>query len=705
MANARLYKRRRIEKESIPRADIQPPYYHRLRSYDRDQVQEIWEDSIELDLNIIDPYYAESNDEYQHRIMTAVSTIRRVKRKKSVSNYSIVRDAFRCAPYHEQKVLEHIYRFESRMQRVEHSVCRKCKQCSLNLSTTKRSSICVTCRSAQTKDSYTVENSMLPIWFDDAGIPQYHVPMELKELTIAEVLLIQRVAPLVPIYHVRNGTMGIRGHVCSFLQDINGVASRLPNLPSSVTAVKMVRTYKGADGAIETRCYMVNRRRVMKALYWLVRYHRDYRQAYENGDLVIDFDNLNWMGDEEEAQLPTVANMTHECNTPSEAEGDVNYGVSREQVHSPEQEFGCDNESSGVACPANTSLTSEAQDAVIRALREAASNNPNISVLDWPQMSTEAISEYSDTTRIFVNAFPHLFPGGIADINEQDRKTDVSISNWAKHLLLYDDGRFAKDPIWPFFAYNYSARKRNTQMGAYFVNNHISDPPRSIEQLQQDLRDGNFSFVNKIMFYSKRTRGTDAYWRYKRAEMYNWIHYHIAARHGAPNIFLTLSCAEYFWPDMIRLLEERIWIAEGRNNDNAGRRCYSNGTAINLSEDKKARNKAVNDYAIVVQEFFILRLEDWLNTVGRNVLHIKYYIGRLEFAKGRGQIHCHLIAILDQSMMTDLQRQLRQWHMSSNDEAKIVGEWARENFGLSATFNDRERRTDGNTRLVNMSYI
>ena len=66
---------------------------------------------------------------------------------------------------------------------------------------------------------------------------------------------------------------------------------------------------------------------------------------------------------------------------------------------------------------------------------------------------------------------------------------------------------------------------------------------------------------------------------------------------------MTLSCAEYFWPDMIHLLEERIWIAHGRNVDHAGIKVHRDGSPIDLCNDRKACIKAVNDYSIVVQEF------------------------------------------------------------------------------------------------------
>ena len=73
-----------------------------------------------------------------------------------------------------------------------------------------------------------------------------------------------------------------------------------------------------------------------------------------------------------------------------------------------------------------------------------------------------------------MNAFPHLFPGGIADAREMDRKVDVKVSKWAKHMLCYSDGRFARDHVWCFFAYNYSLRQRNQESGSHFVDSHIT---------------------------------------------------------------------------------------------------------------------------------------------------------------------------------------------------------------------------------------
>ena len=122
---------------------------------------------------------------------------------------------------------------------------------------------------------------------------------------------------------------------------------------------------------------------------------------------------------------------------------------------------------------------------------------------------------------------------------------------------------------------------------------------------------------------------------------------------------------------------------------------YQNGKKIDLDADKVARNKAVNDYSIVVQEFFVKRTEDWLNTVGKKVLGIEHYWVRFEFAKGRGQIHAHLLAILRKDIMSKLQRRLKNKNNNTPQyEAQVIAEWAEEQFGMTANMPSSGERSD-----------
>ena len=97
---------------------------------------------------------------------------------------------------------------------------------------------------------------MLPIWFDEDGTPMFHVPEELRVLREGEKLLIQMVSPYVPFVHIKNGTLGMKGHVCSFPQRVQDVCTTLPRLPTEATFVKMVRHFKGSDGEFVSRRFV-----------------------------------------------------------------------------------------------------------------------------------------------------------------------------------------------------------------------------------------------------------------------------------------------------------------------------------------------------------------------------------------------------------------------------------------------------------------
>ena len=97
------------------------------------------------------------------------------------------------------------------------------------------------------------------------------------------------------------------------------------------------------------------------------------------------------------------------------------------------------------------------------------------------------------------------------------------------------------------------------------------------------------------------------------------------------------------------------------------------------SDDKKAKIKAVNDHALLVQEYFQRRVESFLNGEGKKMFGIKHYWVRYEFAKGRGQIHAHLLAITDDAFQSCL-------HDGENEQERLVRveKWAQTKFGLTA---------------------
>jgi hypothetical protein len=100
------------------------------------------------------------------------------------------------------------------------------------------------------------------------------------------------------------------------------------------------------------------------------------------------------------------------------------------------------------------------------------------------------------------------------------------------------------------------------------------------------------------------------------------------------SLFLTLSCAEYHWKDIERLLNKRRSIA---------------GELPLTMDIITEKVKAVNDYAIVIQEYFQARVTDFLENYAKKVFGIEHYFARFEFAKSMRQIHVHILAVLAKS--------------------------------------------------------
>ena len=100
----------------------------------------------------------------------------------------------------------------------------------------------------------------LPIWCDKNGKVQYHLPKQLSCLREGEKLLIQQVAAYVPLLHLKDGQIGSRGHVCSFVQDLSSICTVLPRLPNDVQFVKVVKKYLQEGGEISSKMFVIRKK-------------------------------------------------------------------------------------------------------------------------------------------------------------------------------------------------------------------------------------------------------------------------------------------------------------------------------------------------------------------------------------------------------------------------------------------------------------
>jgi hypothetical protein len=253
--------------------------------------------------------------------------------------------------------------------------------------------------------------------------------------------------------------------------------------------VKTVQTEIGSNGGTTEKTFRVRKTQVIEALMWLKTHNPLYF------DIIIDYDNLDWI-DGEEGDLERTLRTTEEPiftrvdQTPENAD----LGPAPGQAFGPEE--GTDNiQYYGYIEQGGSSEVSPEDKHITACLQDALESSPSKKEIgiDFPQIGVEPVNEYGDK-RIFALAFPWLFPGGIGDVKD----FPGHMSTWGRNLLLFRDGRFAKDKIFSFFAMNYISRHRNASSGRWFVSDFNKNCPETLEELQKEIAIGNTSFVSQI---------------------------------------------------------------------------------------------------------------------------------------------------------------------------------------------------------------
>jgi hypothetical protein len=516
--------------------------------------------------------------------------------------------------------------FERKNASIKYCLCQCCRTVQLDNEIKGPQKRCQKCRRNKYTFESLLEKRALPIWRKKGKI-MFHVPGVLSSLSIAEKALIQRLSPFISLTHMSRGIMGMTGHTCVFEQDINGFIDTLPRRIDDITFLNVIKKIKREIGGNLTydQILRVNKMKVFRALVFLKEHSTEYK------NINIDMNNLSWMKGETDVLDKYISDSVTDNENMNVNEAFDDIGPCPTQANDPNNtgeenigHFGCVNEK-GTPHLSN-------KDRIINNTLQNQLKGKKSCILNWPSVSDTPVNEYSDT-RIFAMAFPWLFPGGEGDI--KDYPGDMA--EWGKNMLFYEDGRFDNDEYFSFFAMNYIIRHRNNKSSGFFVKAFSKGCPRSLQELQQQIRNGNMSFINSLTYYNKRVKGSSSYWRAKRSELYTWINYHVEKGNGVPMFFITLSCAEYYWYDIIRLLKQRIELA-GKDSS----QCYVGS---------KQMSTIIKQYTSVIQEYFQQRVVTWLDTVGKQIFGIKHYWVRYEFAPGRGQIHAHLLAISkDQSI-------------------------------------------------------
>ncbi|KAE8740744.1 hypothetical protein FOCC_FOCC013730 [Frankliniella occidentalis] len=335
------------------------------------------------------------------------------------------------------------------------------------------------------------------------------VPLELQGLTFIEEQLIARVHPVLSVYKLKGCQYGYKGNVINFFQDVQGFATQLPHRIEDISSIITV-TFKNHRG--DSCDFQVRAKKVRDALVWL-KANNEFYSCIEISDANLD-------------DLPEDGNVYDQvssyCADSDNNANDSDTESEEELIEDRSTEF---IQSSGVP------------------LIPVSNQNQQVNAaLNWPEMNVEPVSEF--VPGFIMSAFPCLFPYGNCDLNEA-REKKVKMHEYFKHLLLYEDGRFAKHQTFRFFCFNMWMRHTALRNGNVFVEKDSDLIKMTVKQLKIHLNT-NQSARNKLMFMGSNLRGSKAYWKSRCGELKDMVE-----QLGLPTIILTMSAADLYWPDLL----------------------------------------------------------------------------------------------------------------------------------------------------------
>ena len=416
--------------------------------------------------------------------------------------------------------------------------------------------------------------------------------IQLQGLTQVEEMLISAIMPIMSLYRLPLGQYGYSGHVINLPQDVLSFAHTLPRLPAELDVI-IVRK----EGAAEShRDFRVRRSVVLAALQWLKTNNKYYHS------ITIDHQAV--------AQLPEDGDVTSlhavTVDTADEAEEDQ-----------PTQDGGdpYDSHLDRSVVPIVATRRTEEEN-IRQSLQERQSQGPSTTppVVQWPPVGGTPINEFN-TEGYMSCAFPSLFPTGAADF-VAPRQHTITVGNYFKHLMMYEDGRFARHPRFRYFALNTEMRWRALQTGRIYVRQHPHDAHLTVDELRDMVGHGGEAFSNRVLHYASSLRGTRQYWFKQRSRLIAMVD-----TVGLPTVFFTHSAADLQWPELARLI------------------CPEEPDSSSSRRESLNQNPAIADW------FFYQRIQKFVEAFYVGVLGATDYWMRFEW-QHRGSPHVHGLAWL-----------------------------------------------------------
>jgi ATP-dependent DNA helicase PIF1 len=429
---------------------------------------------------------------------------------------------------------------------------------------------------------------------------------DLPELSQVEEMLIARVHCFIEVRQVRGVQYKYRGHICNFLCNTPKVYDQLALKVSDLDIIIIRPENYRQDQRLNRQFhkdYRVCRSAVKQWLLYLRGNHPAYKDividdptistlpedAFVDDDLVIkkmeaDTGDADVDGDDAEPEVGAVPDLHAERDELTEIEAQLNdvFGVNR---------------------------------TIGRQLRRLPS-------MSLPTPRWTPLSEFNKSQPLLSWAFPTLFPYGTAEyVNVRQR--DVDYPEYIRHLLLYQDPRFAQHPRFRYVGFDTIMRTQANTKSSFFFKKLAGQEHRElslndIRQAFQDETPQSEQLVNSISRYAGSMRGIRPFWGAKMRGLTAMIR-----QVECPHLFLTVSAADYHWDSLMCYMPRyQEWLdAEPR-------------TRIRIARE------SVRDNPLIASYHFYRRMKIFFEEVLRDKFNISDYWFRFEW-QARGSTHCH----------------------------------------------------------------
>lgn len=492
------------------------------------------------------------------------------------------------------------------------------------------------------------------------------VPEELQNLTIPEehlISLYRHNKCIIKIqartYNASTRQSKISGNVIVFQQNIGSIAKTLPFAQDSLCdSIKEVFVGANPPSKIETsKLLRVRRQKIKDALEWLIQNNPLYK------DITFSEKNINDLPDD---AIPNSLWITMDLTTNVDASNACRSGYTNENSDNIDSENNTEKEvinESDKTCEADETIATLSASALIDVdgvdistddIQNHILNNTFVEKQDMKTSdntyfmiphSEKPVNQYANPL-LLLALFPTLFPYGLGNPDDPNRKIKTCYKTHLQYLLSYQDKRFEKHHSFLSVVFNmlqrrnacYSAKLMMNQPYSQSYAQQISnvksvDVEQALKIISEKNKNTTFHInpdVNRLVKQVKAVGGNVQARSKLRVNLHSLIY-----NRGLPHIFLTINPADTCNPVALYICGVDIDFENVFNKFPSG----------------YVRSQITASHPVSTSTFFKYLIENIINALimGGVLGPMDSYFGPVE-SQGRGSLHVHMLLWLSHKL-------------------------------------------------------